>query len=209
MSRHTIVIDAGHGGHDPGALYDPDGPGPLPAIEEADVALEVALELGMLLEHAGCDVILTRLDDTFLSLSQRAAVSNVAGADAFVSVHVNAATTPKAEGIETFHFPGSRRGEALASAIQGALVRAFCPPAGDHVSRGVKAAGFVVLRETQAPAALVECEFVSNPKRAAELATPEKQRAFARAIAAGVLAWLRVPVRLPDIILPEITVSPR
>jgi N-acetylmuramoyl-L-alanine amidase len=192
----VICIDPGHGGRDPGAV----GHG----VQEKDVVLEVSIELGMLLEQAGCDVLLTRIDDVFLELDERADIANALGADAFISVHANAVESPRAEGIETFHFPGSRRGEALASSIQRCLVERFCPPnAGPdgsvHKSRGVKAAGFQVLRETAMPAALVELEFVSHREQARFLAAPKNQRALAYAIAEGVLGHLRVPAELPDI----------
>lgn len=191
MDRPTICIDPGHGGKDPGA----SGHG----VKEKDVVLEVAIELGMLLEHAGCDVMLTRIDDIFLELGDRADIANRLGADAFVSIHCNAAENRSAEGIETFHFRGSRRGEVLAYGIQAALVSQFCPPNGKHKSRGVKDAGFAVLRKTEMPSALVELEFVSHPRQAAFLADAKNQRALAYAIARGVLGYLRVPVRLPEV----------
>ena len=192
--RPVICIDPGHGGKDPGAV----GHG----VREKDVVLEVAIELGMLLEHAGCDVMLTRIDDVFLELGDRADIANRLGADAFISVHANASTSAQAEGIETFHFRGSRRGQALASAVQSALVTAFCPPNGRHKSRGVKDAGFAVLRQTEMPSALVECEFVSHPEQARFLADAKNQRALAVAIARGVLGYLRVPARLPAVETP-------
>lgn len=192
--RPTICIDPGHGGKDPGAV----GHG----VKEKDVVLEVAIELGMLLEHAGCDVLLTRIDDVFLDLGDRADIANSLGADAFVSIHCNAAENRSAEGIETFHFRGSRRGEALAAGIQSALVTAFCPPNGRHKSRGVKEAGFAVLRQTAMPSALVELEFVSHREQARFLAGERNQRALAVAIARGMLGYLRVPARLPAVETP-------
>ena len=92
----TVVIDAGHGGKDSGAV----GPG---GIKEKDIALKVAKELGdELIELLDVDVIFTRDDDTFIPLRRRAEIANEAGADIFISVHVNSARRSKANGVETF-----------------------------------------------------------------------------------------------------------
>lgn len=102
----TVVIDAGHGGHDPGAR----GPGGSP---EKDVTLAIALALRQALSaHRGIHVLLTREDDTFVPLGRRARVANEARADLFVSIHANAATRPGAEGFETYFLSAAVTEEA-------------------------------------------------------------------------------------------------
>lgn len=96
LSRPLVVIDAGHGGHDHGAV-GPSG------AREADIALQIARRLGWLLrEQHAVDVVLTRDDDRFLGLRARAAVANQRDADLFISVHINAAPGPEAHGVEIY-----------------------------------------------------------------------------------------------------------
>jgi N-acetylmuramoyl-L-alanine amidase len=173
-----IVIDPGHGGHDPGAV------GPSGYTESAFV-LAVCARLASRLEEAGQDVRLTRRADTYPTIGTRAYLANEVGADVFVSVHANAAVSREAEGIEVLHY-GSRSGIELAGHLYHALVEAF--PRSKR--RGLKERPDLgVLRLTRMPAALVVCEFISHPKREAGLRDPEVQDRYADAIAAGLAAW--------------------
>lgn len=95
QSKFKVVIDAGHGGHDPGASYY--------GFKEKEIALNITLLAGAILEkNSGIDVIYTRKTDVFLELHRRAAIANKANADLFVSIHANAASNKSAYGTETF-----------------------------------------------------------------------------------------------------------
>lgn len=171
-----IALDAGHGGRDPGAV----GHG----LEEKAVTLAVARLVAERLVELQHDVKLTRTEDVYVGLTRRCRIANEWGAELFVSVHCNAAVSESAEGIETWHFVGSRGGYALARSIQRSLVMTFP----EHRDRGVKESGsFTVLRATAMPAALVELEFISNAMHAPFLASPHQQTKMAAAIAYGIV----------------------
>jgi N-acetylmuramoyl-L-alanine amidase len=176
-----IVIDPGHGGPDPGAC----GFG----LQEKAVALSISKLLSVELGKLGYTAPLTRDRDPAdeLELQSRCAFANDKWADLFVSIHCNAAENPSAHGTETYHFPGSRLGELLATAIQNAIT-SFCEISMD---RGVKDANFQVLRNTDMPAALVEVAFISNGNDAACLGSIRWQGQVARAIAAGINTYLK------------------
>jgi len=107
-----IVIDPGHGGHDTGTI-GPTG------VNEKDVVLDVALRLMKLLEHStGCEVIMTRSDDTFIPLEERTAIANEKGADLFLSIHANASRDRNARGIETYYLNLTSSPEALEVAAR-------------------------------------------------------------------------------------------
>lgn len=112
LKIRRIVIDAGHGGHDSGTL----GPG---GLEEKDVALDVALRLGRLLQQRlGADVIYTRRTDRFIPLEERTAIANRAHADLFISVHANSSADPNARGVETYFLNFTASPAALAVAAR-------------------------------------------------------------------------------------------
>jgi N-acetylmuramoyl-L-alanine amidase len=174
-----IAIDAGHGGTDTGAINQQVG------INEKTVTLAIAQKLKKVLEDRGHRVRMTRSEDVFVELTRRAEIANTAGVEIFVSIHCNSAETPTATGIETYHHTNSTNGRVLAAKIHDAVIAAF--PA--HANRGVKSANFVVLRETQMPASLVETEFISNNQQAQFLKDSANQQKIAVAIADGVKAY--------------------
>ncbi|MCB9599359.1 MAG: N-acetylmuramoyl-L-alanine amidase [Sandaracinus sp.] len=145
-----IVIDAGHGGTDPGAV----GCG----LEEQAVVLDIAQRTATLLRDAGFTVDLTRSDDRSVSLSARTSFANSRGADRFVSIHANSNAGTPATGSETFAYttPGSTSLN-LRDRIQEEMIRAW-----GLRDRGGKLANFHVLRETTMPAALSETAFINN-----------------------------------------------
>jgi len=110
--------------------------------------------------------------------------ANKFNADAFVSIHCNAAANPAAHGTETYYHASSARGSMLAQYIHCELVGMGL------ANRGTKTANFHVLRNTAMPAVLVEMAFISNPEEEALLASDEFQRQAAEAIARGVQRWL-------------------
>jgi N-acetylmuramoyl-L-alanine amidase len=217
--RWHVVIDAGHGGKDPGAL-GPSG------LMEKDVVLDIAKRLRDLMQQdPRWRVTLTRDADVFIPLEARTALANSRGADLFVSIHANAAERPDAHGIETYFLDlasdeqsmrvaarenattlskvsdlqgilrdlqmTSKRNESslLAGSIQQALVQA---PGGGKNGRdlGVKHAPFLVLMGAEMPAILIETGFVSNPAEERRLADPKHRVQAARAIFEGVKEYL-------------------
>jgi N-acetylmuramoyl-L-alanine amidase len=174
-----ICIDPGHGGADPGAI----GISPF-TLEEKELTLDVSSFLREELASAGHTVIMTRQQDVFIRLEDRAAIANQASADLFISIHANAAETPEPQGMEVFCFPGSVRGRELAERVLDSMLTEF----DDHRNRGVKEANFAVLRLSGMPAILVECEFLTNPRQLEFLADEGNQRRLAAAIARAVPA---------------------
>lgn len=107
-----IVIDPGHGGHDTGTI-GPTG------LEEKDVVLDVGLKLRKLLEqNTGCEVVMTRSDDTFIPLEERTAIANEKGADLFLSIHANSSPDKSARGIETYYLNFTSNPDALEVAAR-------------------------------------------------------------------------------------------
>jgi N-acetylmuramoyl-L-alanine amidase len=107
-----IVIDPGHGGHDTGTI-GPTG------LREKDVVLDVGLRLKKLLERkTGCEVVMTRSDDTFIPLEERTAIANSKAADLFVSIHANASSDRSARGIETYYLNFTSNPDALQVAAR-------------------------------------------------------------------------------------------
>lgn len=183
IKNKTIVIDAGHGGHDPGAVGN--------NLQEKTVNLDTALRLEKKLKAKGAKVVMTRKSDTYLSLSERVAVANKANGDAFVSIHANAAGKD-AHGTETYYYSASvniqsvdqirAESQRLANAIQKRLIEQL----GMH-NRGTKHGNFHVLRENkQMPSALVELGFITNKSDAEKLGSASWRDRAAEAIALGI-----------------------
>ncbi|HUS48188.1 MAG TPA: N-acetylmuramoyl-L-alanine amidase, partial [Phycisphaerae bacterium] len=173
-----VVIDPGHGGRDPGAL----GSG---GTVEKEINLSVARMVADILVSRGMRVILTRADDRFLELNDRAAIANREGADLFVSIHADSAGS-SARGFTIFVSRSASSGSTgAAEAISQQMASAGAP------SRGVRNANFRVLVRTTCPAVLVELGFISNYYEARQLADAGYQRQLAEAIAAGIVSSLR------------------
>jgi len=176
----TVVIDAGHGGHDLGTHSRWGG-------VEKNHALDVALRLDPRLRSAGFRTVLTRQGDYFVPLDRRAGISNRQDNAIFVSIHFNEGPSRKAHGAETYY--RSRPSRQIAAKIQQAV--ASLPGTS---SRGVKTANFRVLRRNGYPAVLVECGFLSNPAEAARCATPRYRDMLAAAIAGAIIEQRGLPV---------------
>lgn len=201
--QRRVVIDPGHGLVDPGAV------GQLPwLLQESEVVFSVALGVRIILEDAGVAVLTTRsqgVRDVKFTLSQRVKVANEFAPDLFVSIHANAFGDSSAHGVEILHY-GSTSGEALALAILQHLVNK--PDSLPNVLQGQNARqaqeilrnrgakkratgrGSHLLKNTNAPAALVELPFISNPLELEQLAAAGFQVHFSRAIAAGIIERL-------------------
>ncbi len=205
-----IVLDPGHGGTDPGAQNKAAG------ISEKQLTLSVALKLQKILQQKGFEVLLTRKEDQYLTLSERSEKAIAYKADLFVSLHFNAASNTTASGIETYAFtpcgqastgrshpqaddfksyPGNQYdipNACLAFCIQTALQRSL------HANdRGVKRARFAVLKEMHCPAVLIEAGFISNPKEAQSFKKEAYQEKLAQAITTGILSYTSSLASIP------------
>lgn len=174
-SAKTVVIDAGHGGHDRGG-------GPGQKIPEKPYVLDIAQRLKRILAANGYSTVMTRDGDYFVTLGQRCAIANSKSDAIFVSVHLNSAPREGANGIETYYY--SSKSAKLASAIHSRMVNA----AGTE-NRGVRRRGFYVIRNTRIPAVLCECGFLTNRAEGKRISTSaEHRQKLAQAIASGIMA---------------------
>ena len=182
-NKYTIVVDPGHDGKTLGAVY-PDAGGT--DIYEKDLTLAISGKLKTELEAAGYNVVMTRTGETAGDLYERSELANAVGADLFVSIHINAAeNVPSFQGLYTYHHPSSGRGKKFAQMVQSAV----CEVSG-AIDRGIASADFVVLRETNMAAVLVECGFMSNVEELERLKSDDYQWKLARGITQGVTDYL-------------------
>lgn len=169
----VIVIDAGHGGHDSGAVSQ--------GVKEKDLALKVSLKTQSMLENMGYKVVMTRTTDVYPSLTSRYQLANSRNADAFLSVHFNSAGST-ATGIETLYSTTNSKNKAFAQSIQNELVKDLKP-----VDRGLKLRNnLAVLRGTKGISALAELGFISNPRDLKEINTDNYLTKCAKALADGI-----------------------
>ena len=170
----TVVLDPGHGGHDRGASIG--------YVFEKHLALDTARRVAELLQKDGIRVVMTRSDDTFVTLPGRAEIGNRYRNAIFVSVHYND-SKGGGSGVESYyHFSGSY---SLAAYIEAYLVQRTKLP-----NRGVKHANFHVIRNTtRNPAVLIECGFVSNSTERSRMMTGEFRARIAEGIAQGIVAY--------------------
>ena len=163
----TIVIDAGHGGHDNGGQWG--------LVYEKHLALDTAYRLESKLKALGYNTVMTRRSDYFISLPQRVSTGNSCRNAIFVSIHYNYTWKQDVSGLETFYY--SSQGKTLADYVHSSLIRRT-----RTVDRKVKYARFYVIRNSSIPAILVEGGFVSN--------LPERNRMksgwFRESIAQGI-----------------------
>ena len=182
MPPYRIVLDPGHGGRDPGAI-GPSG------TKEKDVNLAVARLLAKELSYFARP-IMTREVDEHRELWERTTLANTVTADLFISIHCNSAKNPDACGTETYVYRFGGEAEKLAREVQVKLVAAL-----KTKDRGVKEKSLHVCRETKMPAILVELGFISHADEERRLASPEFQKAAARAIVQGVADYLGVSLQ--------------
>ena len=218
-SAFTVVLDAGHGGHDAGAVGA--------FSKEKNINLKYALELGDLIKknHPDVKVIYTRNKDVFVNLNERARIANRAKADLFISIHTNAAKNRAANGMETFTLGVSKSKENMEVAMLensvilleddyekkyegfdpnstdsyimfefmkdqymdrsincAELIQQNMIAASNRNNRGVRQAGFLVLRATTMPSVLIELGFISNKEEEKFLNNSENQTKVCKAI---------------------------
>jgi N-acetylmuramoyl-L-alanine amidase len=172
QARSTIVIDAGHGGHDRGGV-------PYQRIGEKGMTLDVAQRLRRVLQADGYRVIMTRDSDVFVPLGTRVAIANSYRGATFVSVHFNSSRRAGANGVETYYYRGDSA--SLAASIHRNVV-AGAPTE----NRGIRRRGFYVLRRTAVPSVLVECGFLTNPTEGRLAQSASYRQQLAERIARGI-----------------------
>jgi N-acetylmuramoyl-L-alanine amidase len=213
-----VVIDAGHGGHDPGAQAN--------GVNESELTLDVATRLSRLLQkQPGVEVVMTRDTDVFVPLEERTAIANREGADLFLSIHANASRNPKARGVETYflNFTTSPEGEALAARenstsgramhslpdivkaialnnkidesrdfaemVQRSMVRKLENRNKQLRDLGVKQAPFVVLIGASMPSVLAEISFVTHRQEGTLLKSTTYRQQIAEALFEAVIKY--------------------
>lgn len=175
-----VCIDAGHGGQDSGAVGVAQG------YFESHAVLDIALDVRDIL-RPHVDVIMTREDDTFVSLPERCRVANSADVDAFVSLHLNSATSRSASGVEVFT-SGSTGSKKLAESLLKSHTETFK----QQKNRGVKKEAFYVITRSDAPAALWEGCFLSNMDESEWVGNDSTRMQMAQAVADGILAYFNI-----------------
>jgi N-acetylmuramoyl-L-alanine amidase len=215
-----VVVDMGHGGHDPGAI----GRG---GTREKDVVLQIGQRLSELLkDDLGLDVVLTRKTDVFLELPERTAIANQVGADLFISIHANASPNRNTNGIETYYLNLAKTEKAaqlaatengtslekvsllqavlfdlmanykindsahLAEEVQKSLCKHLNKKSYAVKNLGVKQGPFYVLVGANMPSILVETAFLSNEKEEKRLRDPEYLEAVAEGIVEGIKGYI-------------------
>lgn len=212
-----IVIDPGHGGHDPGAQVR--------GLNEAELVLDIAVRLEKLLIKEGVEVTLTRRSNAYVALEERTAIANRTGADLFLSIHANASSDTAARGFETYFlsFAPNPQAEALAARENAGSARTMGnlpeilkaiamnnkldesrdlaamlqTSLSDRLTRtdrnsrnlGVKQAPFMVLVGATMPSALAEVSFLTNQDEAALLRTTNYRQQIAEALLAGIIRY--------------------
>jgi N-acetylmuramoyl-L-alanine amidase len=226
LGATRIVIDPGHGGHDPGAKAR--------GLAEAELVLDVAHRLEkLLLKQPGVEVVLTRRGDTFVPLEERTEIANRESADLFLSIHANASADAGARGVETYflNFAANSEAEAVAArenagaaknmrhlpeivksialnnkidesrdfaaAVQSSLHRGLKKVNRDVKSLGVKQAPFMVLIGATMPSVLAEISFLTNRQEAGLLKTEKYRQQIAEALLAGVMTYQQALKRQP------------
>ncbi|RKY22867.1 MAG: hypothetical protein DRP90_00025 [Planctomycetota bacterium] len=185
--RGTVVLDPGHGGNDSGAV------GPRTGVKEKDLNLSVAKRVRSLLAAAGVRVVMTRTADVYVGLRARVAKANAAGADCFVSIHHNAASSPRTKGFEVFYSSNNpfgslrlKRSVRLARDIERRLRGKW-----NTRDRGARHKSLYVTRRTRIPSVLVEVEFMTSSEMEPLLTSAWFQQRAAAGIAEGILDYLR------------------
>ncbi len=199
-----VVVDAGHGGHDGGAVAN--------GVIEKNMSLDIANRLKRELEAAGVRVVMTRSGDRFLTLDERAAMAGTHGAAAFVSVHLNTdGEGSDAEGIETYFAEskglmarrlvsaGEGRTERDGAEFARTVQRLVCG-ATKAESRGIKARDYAVVARAACPAVLVECGFITSASESVRLKQAGYRDKVADGIARGVVLFLQGRAARPGVI---------
>lgn len=175
-NKKYVVIDAGHGGTDYGAIRN--------GINEKDITLDISKRVQAGLEKKGYNVAMTRTDDTYVSLQDRVEFSEIFNPDIFVSIHVNSSNSESPTGLETHYYKDNSL--TLAKHIHASMLNNI-----NSKDRGLFKSKFYVINHTTAPAILVEIGFISNQNERAQLVTESRKNATAKAIIEGIDGYFK------------------
>jgi N-acetylmuramoyl-L-alanine amidase len=176
--KNKVVLDAGHGGSDYGAIRE--------GINEKDITLDVTQRVEAILRSKGYKTTLTRKDDTFVSLEDRVNISEKESPEIFVSIHVNSAVSTEPNGIETHYYHDYSK--ELAEVVHKHLIKENS----NSKDRGLFKSKFYVINHTTVPAILCEIGFISNENERNELITDARKNKTAKAIAEGIIEYLKL-----------------
>lgn len=193
VTSKTIVIDAGHGGEDGGAVSSN-------GVSEADINLSIALKVQNLLEQSGANVVLTRSDENAIydldkktlrekknsDIKNRVVIGNSSSADIFVSIHLNKIAQSQYYGWQTFFKDGSEEGKKLATCIQNNLNEAIQR---ENKRVPLKISNIYIIKNVEIPTTIVECGFLSNPEEEKLLQTDDYQNKLAWGIYNGIMDY--------------------
>lgn len=188
IPKKVILIDAGHGGWDPGMIGSD-------TILEKNTNLEIAAKLQAMFEQSGAFVINTRVQDEALGdrkrsdMASRREIANTSNADILISIHQNSFQDEKVRGAQVFYYNLSEESKRLAEYIQ-AEIKGFVQTSNHREPKADSS--YYILKETTIPAVIVECGFLSNPEDRLNLVNPEYQEKIAWAIYLGVLRYFEV-----------------
>ncbi len=191
---HTIVLDAGHGGFDPGAVTES-------GIEEKTINLQITLELATLLREAGMEVILTREEDVALAdnkkddMAKRVQIGQESDCDLFLSIQANKYTTANERGCQVFFHPKSAESKQLAECIQGEMSRLLK----NTRRKSMALDSSYLLRKLEMPTAIVEVGFISHPEEAALLQDHFYQEEVAWSIYSGIIQYFVLTEEKSDV----------
>lgn len=186
----VVVIDAGHGGFDPGKA-GPNG------TKEDEINLQIAFKLKDYLEQSGATVIMTRTDDEKLQgekgnthkrrdMNYRKQVIQSSEADILVSIHQNAFTQTDVKGAQVFYYQDSENAKLLAGCIQN-NIKAYADT--DNRRKIKSSKEYYILKISEMPGVIVECGFLTNPEEEAKLASDKYQDQMAWAIYVGIVDY--------------------
>ncbi|WP_121641137.1 N-acetylmuramoyl-L-alanine amidase [Virgibacillus sp. Bac330] len=173
LSGHTVMIDPGHGGRDPGSIGIND-------IYEKDLVTNTTKPIEKALREVGANVIMTRTEDVKIPLKERRNMSNEAMPDAFISIHYNSFEDPSVGGFHTYYY-SQEKDYRLAQSIHQSLGNAI-----SLKDRGILEDSYAVLRNNEVPAILLELGFMSNPEELALIQSDEYSQTVAEAIVSGL-----------------------
>lgn len=179
LEGKTIVIDPGHGGKDVGATGQT-------GIHEKALTLQTALNIQKeLQERTGANVILTRNQDEFLTLTERVDTAKGHSADLFISIHCDAFTSKEAGGMTTYYYHA--KDQELAHLMHNQLFKPYL----NTRDRGVELGDFQVLRESESPSILLELGYISNPEDEQRIQSQAFQTHAAKTITDGIISFLK------------------
>lgn len=189
-SKKIIVIDAGHGGFDPGKIGADD-------LYEKNINLEIAKKLQKYFEQSGATVIMTRTDDNATAhtksedMQKRKDIVNKSNADILISIHQNSFEDESVCGPQVFYYENSKMSQLLATEVQNEINLELNPP---KIRKPALNDSYYILKETNIPSVIVECGFLSNPTEKSLLETADYQDKMAWAIYVGVINYFNTPI---------------